>query len=177
MSPSRTEPTNVATIPRSYSLILHSTRFRELAHHALLLVGELVGRFYFHLDDEIAALVSFLDSLPFDAKPFSRGSTGRDANQHLFPVERLDADLRAERCLRDVYRQRRDDVQSFALVEPVRRHRERDEEVAWRAVRGSFAPLALQPDLRPRVDTCGHRDENLLPRAHLAGAVARCTNL
>src|SRR5687767_188231 len=135
MSPSRTEPKNVATIPRSYSLILQSTRFRELAHHALLLVGELVRRFDLHFDNEIAALISFLYPLPFYAKPFGRGSASRDANQHLLPVERLHADLRAQRCLRDVYRQRRDDVQSFALVEPVRRHRERDEEVAWRAVR------------------------------------------
>ena len=34
-----TAPKNVATMPRSYSLILQPTRFRELTHHALLLLG------------------------------------------------------------------------------------------------------------------------------------------
>src|SRR6476469_8454923 len=113
-------------MPRSYSLILQPARFRELTHHALLLLGKLFRGFDSDLDDQIALLVCFLNSLASDAKTFARRGARRNLDQNFFPVESLDADLRAKRRLRNVDRNCRDNIQSIALIKLVRLDIERD---------------------------------------------------
>ena len=119
---------------RQLALILHSSSGSELLHHPLLLFAQLLRRFDLHFDNQIAALISLVHSLPSHAESLSRCSSLRNLDEHFFSVERRYAHLRAKRRLRDVDRNRRDHIEPFALVELVRQNGKRDQQ-DHRAVR------------------------------------------
>src|SRR5687768_278540 len=166
-----------AARPQRSELVLHPPRFGERLHRLLLLRRELLRHRHLDLNDQIPSPTILLYALPTHPESLSRRRTLRNLDRHLRPVERLHAHPRAERRLRDVDRYGRDQIQPFTLVEPVRRHGERDEQVARRAILHPFAALPLEADLRSGVDPGGNGDRHLLPGPHFACASACGTPL
>jgi hypothetical protein len=116
-------------------------------------------------------LIAFLHPLPAHTETFSRRSSRRNLHENLFSVERLNRDPRPKRCLRNVDRNTRDDVESIALVELVWKNVERDEEITRRTVRRAFSTLPFQADLGSGVDSRRNCDRNLATIADLTGSV------
>src|SRR6185503_2625450 len=150
---------------------------RELAHRLFLLFRELVRHVDLYFDDQIAGAIVFLDSLPGNAKPLSTRRTGRNSNRDFLSVERLHADLRAQRRLRDVDLHRRDDVEPFAPEEPIRLDLKRDQQIARRPVVRAASALSFQPNLRTGVHARRNRDHHLFANTNFARAAARRTLL
>src|SRR5205085_5615860 len=135
-------------------------------------LAQLVRSFDLHFDNQIAALIRLVHSLSPHAESLSRCSALRNLDENLLPIERRHADLRPKRRLRDVDRNRRDDIQAFTLVELVSQNRERDKQVAGRSVARSFSSLTLEPDFRACIDPGRNGDEDLLSRADFTCTVA-----
>src|SRR5262249_31061061 len=153
------------------------TRRRKILHRLLLFLGELFRNVDLNFDDQVTRAVVFLDAVRLRAKTFAVRRTRRDADRELLSLECVDADLRAERRLRDVDFHRRDEIETFATEETVGLHLERDQEVARGTVAHATSALPLETNLRSRVDSRGNRDVHLLPHAEFAGAVTRRTAL
>src|SRR6185437_15615673 len=81
-----------ARAPRRPRSVLEAPSRGELAHHALLLVGQLVRDVDRDLDNEVAPLAVLFDSLPRHPKPLARRSARGNANRHLLALERAHTD-------------------------------------------------------------------------------------
>src|SRR3981081_2867204 len=73
--------------------VLHSTRFGEFLHHPFLFLGQLLRNLDRDFDDQIAFLLTLLDSLTPHAESFSRGTPWRNLDRDFFSVQRLHTDL------------------------------------------------------------------------------------
>src|SRR5690606_5917560 len=107
-----------------------------------------------------------------DAEPCARLRARRDPQRDLAVVDRADADLGAERRLRQVDRHRAMDVEAVATEEPVRQDLERDDEVAGRRAGAALLALTGEAELRAVVDAGRHGQHDLALLADLTGAVA-----
>src|SRR2546423_2352223 len=158
-------------------LVLQPARLGELFHHAFLILGELFRDLNRDFHDQVALLVSLLDPLPTHAEPFSGRSPRRNPQRHLFPIQGAYADLRAKCGLRDVERDRCNDIESVAPVDFVRLNIEGDDEIAGWPVARSLAALSLQSNLPTGVDARRHIDQHLATSSDLAVAMTRWAGL
>src|SRR5262245_40878467 len=110
--------------------MLESANLREPLHQFFLLRRQLVRHNDLHFDNQVANRFLFANALLTNAEAFSARRTGGNLQRDLRALQRLDAHLRPERRLRDVDRHRRNEIESFALEEPVGLHAERDDEIA-----------------------------------------------
>src|SRR5688500_8131087 len=149
--------------------VLQAARLGEFPHHALLLLGELFRHGDGDLDDEITPFLPLRNALPPYPESLSRRRSMRDAYGDLAVIEGLDADLRSERRLGDVQRDRRDHVEPFAPEEAIGLHLKGDQQVAGRSALRAPAALILQADLRPCIHSRGDGNVDLAARGDLPG--------
>src|SRR5688572_13941093 len=123
-----------------------TSRFGRPPDRLLLCPGDLVRHRDLYTDQLVTLSAVFLDTLPLDAEPPAWLGARRNAQQNLLAVQGANPEPGTERCLCQVDRDIRHNVEALAAEEPVGLHLKCDYQISGRSSRAAGLPLPSQQD-------------------------------